>query len=363
MGSIFGASEQETTQSTNPYKGLPSWATDYYRRDIDRGEGLIDSAGAIAEARAYDPAQIAGMHPDEIAAIEAMMGENAQAQGLVDRGVDALGGERYMSGYTDDVVDTTLAGMERRAQREQAERGASMASVGGMSGTRGGVADALAQQLSTMDQAEMEARLRDGAFRFGSEMGLQESGQFSDLAGAGLDFQNTASQWQGTGGETARGIEQQREDLPEDTLNWYTQIFNGSRQLPSTGGGTTTGTEPGPSIASQALGAASTAAGIWSGLGALSDERAKDDIETESDALGKLRGLDAFSYEYKPGLGQREGRTTGLMAQDLERAGITGAVVDGEDGLKRVDPYPVLATVVQAVRELDRRTGGEERAA
>lgn len=358
MSGLFGSSDQTTTQISNPYEGLPGWVTDYYKRDVDRGEGLVDSAGAIAEDRAYDPGQIVGMHPDEIAAIEAMMGENQQAQGLMDDAVGALGGERYMSDYTDDVVDTTLAGMDRNYAREIAQRNASSAGVGGMSNTRAGVADALAGQLHGMDRAEMEAKLRDSGFRFGSEMGLQESDALGALAGGGMDLQSTASQWQGTGGETARGIEQQREDLPEDTLNWYANLFNSSRGLPATGGGTTTGTEPGPSMASQILGGASTAAGIWTGLG-LSDERAKDEIAPERDALGKLRGVDTYSYKYRDGLGHTPERTTGLMAQDLERAGITGSVIEGDDGLKRVDFYPVLATVVQAVRELDNRTSSQ----
>lgn len=353
MGGLFGSSQEKTTQETNPYKGLPGWALDYYKRDVGRGEGIVDSAGAVAEDRAMDPSQVVGMHPDEIAAIEAVMGENYQAQGLMDRSADMIGGDQYMSGYTDDVVDTTLAGMDREAMRQKAQRGASQASIGGLNNTRGGVADAIAQQLDGMNRAEMEAKLRDSAFRFGSEMGLQGSQRMQGVAEGGMGIQNTASQWQGTGGETARGIEQGRQDLPRDTLSWYSDVFNSSRGLPSTGGGTTTGTEPGPSLASQVLGAASSAAGIWA---ALSDERAKEDVTREEDALGKLEGLDSYSYEYKPGFGQRAGRTTGLMAQDIERAGITGAVVEGPDGLKRVDAYPVLATVVQAVRELDKRT-------
>lgn len=355
MGGLFGPSEQKTTQSSNPYEGLPRWATDYYKRDVRRGEGVVDSAGAVAEARAQDPASVVGMHPDEIAAIEAMMGENYRAQGLLDESADMIGGDQYMSGYTDDVVDSTLANMDREQMRQKAQRGASQVSIGGLNNTRGGVADALAQQLGGMNRAEMEAKLRDGAFRFGSEMGLQGSQRMQGVAEGGVDIQNTASQWQGTGGETARGIEQRREDLPRDEISWYSDVFNSSRGLPPTGGGTKTGTEPGPSMASQLLGAASTAAGIWTGL---SDERAKEDIEQERGALEKLEGLDSYSYRYKHGLGQRAGRTTGLMAQDIEKAGITGAVVEGQDGLKRVDPYPVLATVVQAVRELDKRTSG-----
>lgn len=45
------------------------------------------------------------------------------------------------------------------------------------------------------------------------------------------------------------------------------------------------------------------------------------------------------------------------MYQDVENAGITGATMETVKG-KQVDPYPVLATVVKAVQELDARTRG-----
>jgi hypothetical protein len=136
-------------------------------------------------------------------------------------------------------------------------------------------------------------------------------------------------------------------------MSWYTDVFNSTRQLPSTGGGTGTSTQPGQSGLSKVLGAAASAAGIWS---AMSDERVKDDIEVEDHALDKLRDLDTYTYRYKDGYGHTQERTTGLMAQDLEKSRIVGAVRERSDGVKVVDAYSVLATVVQAVRDLDDRT-------
>jgi hypothetical protein len=144
-----------------------------------------------------------------------------------------------------------------------------------------------------------------------------------------------------------------KRNAKKDAMSWYTDVFNSSRQLPSTGGGTTTGQQPGKSPISNILGAAASAAGIWS---AMSDERVKEDIEVEDHALDKLRDLDAYSYRYKDGYGHTREETTGLMAQDLERSGIVGAVRERSDGVKMVEPYAVLATVVAAVRELDDRT-------
>ena len=43
--------------------------------------------------------------------------------------------------------------------------------------------------------------------------------------------------------------------------------------------------------------------------------------------------------------------------EDVDAIVCIGAVIEGDDGLKRVDPYAVLATVVKAVQELDDKIG------
>jgi hypothetical protein len=357
MSGLFKAKPVTTTSKQNPYDGLPDWATDYYKDDAATGGAVMDSAAGIADWMAKHPQQIAGMSPDERAALDGMMGQTNTAMGQLNDARDALGGDRYMSGYTDNVVDTTLAGMDRNYARDMAARGASEASIGGMGGTRAAVADALGGQLHGMDRAQMEAKLRDDAFRFGSEMGLNESGQIESLAKSGMDVAGQAAATQGAYGAMTREQQQAQMDAKrnakKDAMSWYTDVFNSSRQLPSTGGGTTTGQQPGKSPISNILGAAASAAGIWS---AMSDERVKEDIEVEDHALDKLRDLDAYSYRYKDGYGHTREETTGLMAQDLERSGIVGAVRERSDGVKMVEPYAVLATVVAAVRELDDRT-------
>ena len=89
----------------------------------------------------------------------------------------------------------------------------------------------------------------------------------------------------------------------------------------------------------------------------LIDEQAKEDIVAMEVGLDALKDVKPATYKYKEGMPtDKKGRTAGLMAQDLEH--IPGAVSMGIDGYRRVDPYPVLATVVQAVKELDARTGG-----
>jgi hypothetical protein len=191
--------------------------------------------------------------------------------------------------------------------------------------------------------------MQENASNFAS-MGASEHDRILANAQAGMDMQGDASQWKATTGEAFRNIRQQRNDREKNDLDWYANIFNSSRGLPATGGGSKTDVTPGPSLFNQALGAAATGASIW----AMSDERAKEDIGIEVGALDQLDGLDRYGYKYKAGLGHTKERTSGLMAQDLERSGITGAVREDERGIKHVDLYPVLATVVQGLNELKR---------
>lgn len=119
-------------------------------------------------------------------------------------------------------------------------------------------------------------------------------------------------------------------------------------------GNTQTTTQPRPSTFSQILGAGTSLAGAW----LASDERVKDGVE-ESDSsrdLENLRGLRIAEYSYKDGYGHRDDRHQGLIAQSAER--IPGAVVEF-DGVKHIDPFPVLATVVSAVQQLDREIHGQ----
>ncbi|HKP06411.1 MAG TPA: tail fiber domain-containing protein [Microbacterium sp.] len=64
----------------------------------------------------------------------------------------------------------------------------------------------------------------------------------------------------------------------------------------------------------------------------LSDRRAKKNIRDGSvDAARALKGLKAFSYEYKDE-GNGKGRRVGVMAQDLEKAGLKHTVIDTPGG-------------------------------
>lgn len=352
----MGSSSKTTKQSTNPYQDLPQWALDYYKRDAGIAEELNADARDIARDLAGNPRMIYQLSEDERAGVDRVLQQADRSGLLLDEAHSALTDGRHESRYIDDVVDTTLAGMTREANRQRMQRGGQEAAIGGPSNTRMAVADALQGQLVGMDMAQMEANLRDDAQRWGVEAGLSEAGALSGLARTGMDMAETAGQYQSTRGELDRTLRQQSYDenrtSEQQASEWLSGVFSQNRQLPTTGGGRVTTQEPGPSRLGQALGVASSVAGIWS---MLSDDKAKTDIKPEKGALDKLGLLEAYTYRYRPGLGHTDQRTTGLMAPDIARAGIEGAVMRGEDGYLRVDPYPVLTTVVQGLNELNEK--------
>lgn len=366
----MGGGEREETSTTisSPYAGLPSWAAEYYRDDMALAQQGLASATEIRNFLARNPRAIEGLSEEELGALDRLVSAADGFGVSIDDAVAMIGGDQFASAYTDDVVDTTLAGIQRQSDRERMRRGASEASIGGLSSTRAAVADVLAEESTARTMAETEAQLRDQAHRFGVQAGFTGADTLAGLAEREFGVERTVSSAEGALGAMGRELRQQQSDeirtAGQQAHSWWTDVFSAARQTPATGStsSSTVATTPGPSPLSQAMGAAATAAGIWAKLGG-SDERIKENIEPAGGALEKLRMVPSHTYTYRPEFedigfsvpGAHLGRTTGLMAQDMEKAGIEGAVQE-VDGVKMVNPYPVLATVVQAVRELDART-------
>jgi hypothetical protein len=94
--------------------------------------------------------------------------------------------------------------------------------------------------------------------------------------------------------------------------------------------------------------------GVASAMAAKSDRRAKTDIEDgDADARTATDKLKAFAYEYKDKK-DGKGRQFGVMAQDLERAGLKHAVIDTPKG-KYVDGAKAALSGLGLVAALGRR--------
>jgi len=420
MSSLFKGKEKTETEVNDPWAVMPDWLKDQLEEESGfRGEMLGDSK-AIADELAANPQQIAQMTPEELEALgitkEAMTSQGELgdlAKGALtgsevpddygeydntytgDRMSDIIEGRDFNNEYTDSVVDTTLAGMDRNELREALARESQNAATGGTSNSRTAVGQAVASQLHGMNRAETEAKLRSDAMQFGVDSDMKaaglmdasdqfKSGQdlevdrlrgqsdeylmnrdmdlssaYDQLASSGQMRDMAGAEWlKGFGGEE-RGLEQAQLDADRNSkaeaMSWLSSIFSGAQGTQATqGGGKTTKTSEGPSMFSQIMGGVSSVAGV---AGMMSDENAKKDIVSMEHGLDALRDVVPSVYEYRDNVQTlKTGRTAGLIAQDLEH--IPGAVEVGADGYRRVDSYPVLATVIQAVKDLDRRTAG-----
>lgn len=104
--------------------------------------------------------------------------------------------------------------------------------------------------------------------------------------------------------------------------------------------------------------------GLGSSLGAaalMSDRNAKTDVrdaDAEADTL--LEGLKAYSYRYKDAR-HGKGRQLGVMAQDLEKAGLPQAVIATPAG-KAVDTGKLTGALAAAAARLHQRVAKLEAA-
>jgi len=87
---------------------------------------------------------------------------------------------------------------------------------------------------------------------------------------------------------------------------------------------------------------------------AASDRRLKKDIKDGDGAANKaIAGLRAYAFKYKDSK-HGEGKQTGVMAQDMERAGLKHAVIDTPDG-KMVHGAKAATSALALVGALGRR--------
>ena len=84
-----------------------------------------------------------------------------------------------------------------------------------------------------------------------------------------------------------------------------------------------------------------------------SDKRMKENIDRMDSPLSQIGKLAGYDYNYKGD----DQRTGGVMAQDVRRV-MPDAVSMRNDGMMAVNYPKVTGLLVEAVKELDRRTRG-----
>ena len=199
-----GGGTTETTTVSDPWANMPEWMEDAYKQDSALQQKLMDQGQGVADELASNPREILGPSDNEYAGMDKILESGDIAGGLGDNASSWLGRD-YNSDYTDDVVDTTLEGMDRQHQRDMLRREAQGAAVGGTSNNRVSVGNAVAGGEHARAMAEQEAALRDDAHRFGVDSGFKDaelSNRFAnDEFGRGLQLGGAL----GSYGEMERG--------------------------------------------------------------------------------------------------------------------------------------------------------------
>lgn len=314
---------QTTNQTTTPTN--PAWVNSAL-------QGYTGQVGNWA-ANTNPQDLVAGASPLQTQAFQGAAGLTTSP--LFGEAADAARGtignqsiQDLMSPYTEGVVDTTLAGYDANAARQNAALAAKGAANKGFGGSRFGVAEATQAGEQGRERAAAEAQLRDSAFQsaaglFGDQQSrnLSAAGLLGNLGSAqGADTRSNLGLMAGLG-ETQRGIDANYRTAELSMLqalgSLYGQgqygLFNGQ----NTTGKTTTTDDPG--LLSKVGQGAQTAASL---AALFSDRRLKRNIV----ALGS--GWYVYNYLWSDDV------EVGVMADEQPHAVTTGpggfAMVDYE---------------------------------
>ena len=238
---------------------------------------LLASTSALANMPTTIPDyQVAGMTPAQQAAIQLGISGVGAYQPMMEAGAATLGQgvaalqpgayQQYMNPYVDQVVDQSLADLQRQADMERQRIGSAAARGGAFGGSRQAVAFARqSAQLRAQAFESAQDRAQQGAELFG-KLGLQqaamgESAQAAQARDVGilsqLGGQEQAQQQAEIDAQRATALERQFE--PYQRIGFMSDIFRG---VPSTTSTLTSSTTPSPSIVSQLGGIGMGIAGL-----------------------------------------------------------------------------------------------------
>jgi len=257
--------------------------------------------------------------------------------------------QQYMSPYTQNVVDTTMAAMNLQNQQGLSALTGNAAAQNALGGNRVGIAQSNYLTDQNTKNAPIIAGIYDKAYQSGlgvaNQQFQQNPMQAAQLYG-GLALQGQQAGLQGAQAQVGVGTLMQQTQQAQDTAalqNWllpYGQYGSMSQIATGVGSqmggsGTSYGTSSGTSSGNSATTPA--APNPWSqilglgiaGLGAFSDKRLKEDVQK----VGELTdGQAIYRYRFK-GSPKWE---IGLIAQEVERDH-PEAVTRGVGNMRMVD--------------------------
>ena len=284
-----GSKGSNTTTTTS---APPPEIMDAYRRVMERAEGVADTPytaykdAPLTTGLSNSQSQAAGVYGNVAEWISPHFSQAAAYAQPNKFSAEAVG--KFLSPYTQNVIDTTMSNIRRENQIQASDlTSQGIKSGNAFGGDRLGLAQAELARGQAMSRDATIAGLWDknysqalGQFNQENQQKQQAASLFNQLGtgwgnlllnqGAGLA--NIGAQEQAT--EQARLTAlynqwQQQQAFPYQQVQWLSGIQSG---LGSLSGGSSSTTSPGPNMGSQILGFGTAA------LGFLSDERAKEDI-------------------------------------------------------------------------------------
>jgi hypothetical protein len=249
---------------------------------------LLASTSTMANQPTTIPEyQVAGMTPAQQQAIQLGVSGIGAYQPMMQAGAATLGQgvaalqpgafQQYMSPYTDQVLDQSLADLQRQADMERQRIGSAAVQAGAFGGSRQAIAeqelqrntaDAFARQSGQLRAQAFESaqdRAQQGAELFG-KLGLQQAAMGESAQGAqqrdiGILSQlgGQEQQQQQAELEAQRATSLERQFEPYQRIGFMSDIFRG---VPTTTSTLTSRTAPSPSMLSQVAGLGMGVAGL-----------------------------------------------------------------------------------------------------
>jgi hypothetical protein len=278
--------------------------------------------------------------------------------------------EDYLNPYTGEVIDTTMADMERQRQMMMGDIAGSAQAANAFGGSRHGIAESETNRGFADEMGQISAQLRDQGFNtamqgFMGDSALMQQGDLANQA-AGLD----ANQQQQSASQLLAGLSGQERDQAFGDSQMLADVGSEKRAMAQS----ELDLEYAKFLEEQqhplrqleiVQGAFGLTPQITSTKGVTRDDSSKPDLwqnlaDTFSDVrlkdnITKLNGY-AYSFKSRP-----EVTTGGVMAQEVELIAPHLVNTDVETGYKRVNYEALVGVLLEAVKDLKSEVEGLKR--
>ena len=158
------------------------------------GNVALGQSAQVGNMNGYNAAQAGQVQLDPTQQISGTSYDAAQARaGKVQAQSLLTNLQDYMNPYTDDVVDTTLAGYDENAGRIEAQQAAAAAANGAFGGSRYAVQEGITQGELARERAATEAGLRSDAFNTGAGLSADDANRRQSASSTNASLKTQAS--------------------------------------------------------------------------------------------------------------------------------------------------------------------------